>query len=149
MAKQVRDIMTADPVCCVTADSVQRAARLMRSEGIGSVPVVRDPGRELMGIVTDRDLVMNVIAEARDPNRTTVGEVMTREPVSCQPEDDAQKVMDLMAKHQLRRIPVVDAHNHIVGIVAQADIAVRMDEPNKTGQVVESISEPNKVPQAR
>jgi CBS domain-containing protein len=149
MTKQVNDIMTADPICCLTTDSVQRAARLMRDAGIGSIPVVRDPGRELVGIVTDRDLALNVIAEARDPNSTAVGDVMTREPVTCLPEDRAQKVLDLMAKHQLRRIPVVDAHNHIIGIVAQADVAVRMDEPNKTGEVVESISEPNKVSQTR
>ena len=149
MAKKVQDIMTADPICCLTTDSVQRAARLMRDEGVGSVPVVRDQANELVGIVTDRDLTLKVLAEARDPNRTTIGDVMTREPITCRPDDDAQKVLDLMAQHQLRRIPVVEAHNHIVGIVAQADVAVRMDEPGKTGEVVESISEPNKVSQAR
>lgn len=149
MAGEVRDIMTPDPVCCLTTDSVQRTAQLMRDEDIGSVPVVRDQANELVGIVTDRDLILNVLAEAKDANRTTVGDVMTREPVSCHHDDDARKVMDLMAQHQIRRVPVVDENNRIVGIVAQADVAVRLDEPGKTGKVVERISEPTEIQQAR
>lgn len=146
MAEKVRDIMTADPVCCVTTDSVQRAAQLMRDEDIGSVPVVSDHQRKgLVGIVTDRDLALNVVADARDTNMTKVIDVMTAQVVTCHPDDDGNDVMNLMAQHQIRRVPVVDENNQVVGIVAQADVAVRMDAPSKTGEVVERISEPNAV----
>jgi CBS domain-containing protein len=150
MADKVRDIMTPDPVCCLTTDSVQRAAQLMRDEDIGSVPVISDPQRKgLVGIVTDRDLTITVLAEARDARTTMVGDVMSSQVVSCRADDDADKVMDLMARYQLRRIPVVDANNSILGIVAQADVAVRMEEPRKTAEVVERISQPNESNQVR
>jgi CBS domain-containing protein len=150
MADKVRDIMTPDPVCCQTTDSVQRAAQLMRDEDIGSLPVVSDPQRKgLLGIVTDRDLAIKVLAEARDPRNTTVADVMTNQVVTCRVDQNVADVMDLMARHQLRRIPVIDENNRIVGIVAQADVAVRADMPNKTGEVVERISEPNDVARVR
>jgi CBS domain-containing protein len=149
MAEQVRDIMSPDPVCCLTTDTVQHAAQLMRDEDVGSLPVVSDQQRKgLVGIVTDRDLAIKVIAEARGAT-TTVGDVMTSDVVTCRPDQDANHVMDLMARHQLRRIPVTDGNNQVIGIVAQADVAVRTDMPNKTGEVVERISIPNDINQVR
>jgi CBS domain-containing protein len=149
MAEQVRDIMSPDPVCCLTTDTVQRAAQLMRDQDIGSVPVVSDQQRKgLVGIVTDRDLAIKVLAEGRNAT-TTVGDVMTSDVISCRPDQDANHVMDLMARHQLRRIPVTDGDNRIIGIVAQADVAVRADMPNKTGEVVERISIPNNINNVR
>ena len=149
MAAKVRDIMSADPVCCLTTDTVRDAARRMRGEDVGSLPVVSDQQRMgLVGIVTDRDLAIKVLAEARDAS-TTVGDVMTTDVVTCSPDQDASHVMDLMARHQLRRIPVTDGNNRVIGIVAQADVAVRADMPNKTGEVVERISMPNDINQVR
>ncbi len=146
MAAKVREIMSRNPVCCLTTDSVQRAAQLMRDEDIGSVPVVSDHQRKgLVGIVTDRDLTLKVLAEARSA-ATTVGDVMTSQVITSHEDQDTNAVMDLMARHQLRRIPVTDNNNQIVGIVAQADIAVRTDMPNKTGEVVERISIPASIP---
>lgn len=149
MAVQVRNIMSPDPVCCLTTDSVQHAAQLMRDEDVGSLPIVSDQQRKgLVGIVTDRDLAIKVLAEGRSAT-TTVGDVMTSDVVTCRADQDANHVMDLMARHQLRRIPVTDEDNRIIGIVAQADVAVRADMPNKTGEVVERISTPNDINQVR
>lgn len=138
-----RDVMTPDPTCCYATDPVSSAARIMRDENVGSVPIVSDPQRRgLVGIVTDRDLTLRVIAEGRDPSTTSIQNVMTVDPVSCRPDDDINETLRLMSRNQIRRIPVVDENNTIVGIIAQADVAVRLDQPNKVGEVVEQISLP-------
>ena len=135
------DVMTRDPACCLPGDTVDRAAQLMRSEDVGPVPVISDhQTKRLVGIVTDRDLALKVVAEARDARNTRVEDVMTRGVVACRAEDAVQEALDAMAEHQVRRIPVVDADHRIVGIIAQADIATRMEEPEKTAEVVEDIS---------
>jgi len=94
----------------------------------------------LKGIVTDRDLVLKVVAEARDPKTTRVKEVMTTLVATCRFDDDADKAIELMQQHQVRRIPIVDGDGHLVGIISQADVATRVDEPKKTAEVVEEIS---------
>jgi CBS domain-containing protein len=135
------EIMTKDPMCCLPGDTVDQAAQLMKDEDVGSVPVVADQTtRRLLGIVTDRDLAVKVVAEARQIMAVKVEEVMTRNPVTCHADDDLQKAIDAMEKHQVRRIPVVDDNNRIVGIIAQADIAIRAHEPETTAEVVEEIS---------
>jgi CBS domain-containing protein len=137
------DVMTADPVCCLGSDSVDKVAQMMRTEDVGPMPVVDNfQTRKLVGIVTDRDLAMKVVAEGRDNHMTRVRDVMTRDVATCHPEDDLQKALDAMATHQVRRIPVVDKDNAIVGIIAQADIATRQENPVKTSEVVEEISKP-------
>jgi CBS domain-containing protein len=98
--------------------------------------------RKLIGIVTDRDLAMKVVAESRDSRITRVQDVMTRKIATCHPEDDLQKALDAMTANQVRRIPVVDANGSIVGIIAQADVATRQENPTKTAEVVEEISKP-------
>ena len=140
--KKVKEIMTSDPVCCIPQDSVTDVARLMKREDVGSVPVVKDrKSGKLSGIVTDRDLVMKVLAESRDPNSIEVEAVMTRTPVTCREDEDLESCLDAMEKHQIRRMPIVDGGGRIVGIIAQADIATRGGEPEKTAELVEEISE--------
>jgi CBS domain-containing protein len=135
------EIMTKDPTCCLPGDTVDQAAQLMKDEDVGSVPVVADQTtKRVLGIVTDRDLAVKVVAEARQIAAVKVEEVMTRNPVTCHEDDDLQKAIDSMEKHQVRRIPVVDDNNRIIGIIAQADIAIRAHEPETTAEVVEEIS---------
>lgn len=140
--KTCADVMTKDPVCALPEDSVRKVAEVMRSQDIGPVPIVDSLDRRLLvGIVTDRDLALKVVAEGRDPDTTHVGDVMTRDLVSCRQDDDLSRALHAMANMQLRRIPVVDDQGRIVGIIAQADVAIRLDEPAKTAEVVKEISE--------
>jgi CBS domain-containing protein len=138
-----RDVMTEDLAFCLLGDTVRRAAELMRARDVGVIPVVADPaGRRLAGVVTDRDLALRIVAEACDANTVTVGAVMTPNPAACRPEDDIEKAMHLMEAKQVRRLPIVDAAGHLVGIVAQADLARRVARKEKIAEVVEEISQP-------
>ncbi len=138
---KVNQVMTVNPSCCVVTDTVQQAARLMKSEDAGSIPIISDPEiRKLEGIITDRDIVLKVVAEGRNPQNTPVSEVMTREVITCRFYDDADKALGLMQEHQVRRIPIVNNNGQLVGIVSQADVATRIEEPAKTGEVVKEIS---------
>lgn len=136
-----REIMTKDPECCLPSDSVMKAAQLMKSEDVGPIPIVDDKdGKKLTGIVTDRDLAIKVVAEARDPKTTSIEEVMSEGLVTCRENDDVQTVLKLMQDNQIRRIPVVDKKDQLVGIIAQADVATRLGRTGATGKVVEQIS---------
>ncbi len=140
--KRCNEVMTSNPVCCLPNDLVVKAAILMRSENVGSVPVIESENtRKLVGIVTDRDLVMKVMAEGKDPKTTKVAVVMTAEVVSHLSEDDFQKAMDSMSKNQLRRIPILDKDGKILGIISQADVATRVDKPERTAKMVKEISQ--------
>jgi CBS domain-containing protein len=116
------------------------AAELMRREDCGLVPVVSDQNK-LIGVLTDRDIVLKVVAEGRDPRSTAVSEVMATDLVTCLPQETIETVMEQMATRQVRRIPIVERDGSLVGIVAQADIATRLSSPQETGQVVQAISE--------
>jgi CBS domain-containing protein len=143
MAEKCKDIMTRNPVCCLKTDSVEHAAELMKQRDIGPLPVVEDNrSKKLVGIVTDRDLAIKVLADRRDPKTTKVGDVMSSNPVACSPEDDLERALNAMEDHQVRRIPVVDSNACIVGIIAQADIATRIEQPEKTAEMVEQVSRP-------
>jgi len=131
----VHDLMTRDPRTVSEASSVVEAARLMRDEDVGSVPIVED-GR-LVGMVTDRDIALRIVAEGRGLD-TTVADIASREVVSIDPQQDVDEAMRLMSEHRLRRLPVVEEDGRLVGIVAQADLA--RHEPERTGRVVEDIS---------
>jgi len=136
--------MTKNPVCCLPNDMVAKVAQLMESKNIGPVPIIEnEQTKKLVGIVTDRDLALKIVAEGRDAKSTKAEEVMTRKVVTCRGEDDVQKALDAMSEHQLRRIPVVDNNNGIVGIIAQADVATRVDQPEKTAAMVKGISQSN------
>jgi CBS domain-containing protein len=138
---QCSEIMTRDPEYCLPSDPVMKAAQLMKSEDVGPILIVDDKdGKRLAGIVTDRDLAIKVVAEARDPNTTTVKQVMTGDVVTCKETDDVEKALKLMEHHQVRRIPIVDHDNRLVGIIAQADVATRIEGQQKTGEIVEEIS---------
>ena len=140
--KKCSDVMTDNPVYALPDDTVEKVAQLMKKEDIGPVPVVDDErNKRLVGIVTDRDLALKVVAEGRDPQTTKVEEVMTRKLITSRPDDDVESAMKAMAQYQLRRIPVVDDHNRLVGIISQADVATRVDEPEKTAEVVKEISQ--------
>jgi CBS domain-containing protein len=140
--KKCNEVMTKNPVCCLPNDSVAKAAELMKSENIGSIPVIEnEQTQKLVGIVTDRDLALKIVAKGLDARSTKVEAVMTRLVVTCLADDDLQKALDAMAEHQLRRIPVVDDDFKVVGIIAQADVATRVDQPEKTAEVVKEISQ--------
>jgi CBS domain-containing protein len=142
--KKCNEVMTKNPVCCLPNDMVVKAAQLMKRENIGSIPVIEnDQTRKLVGIVTDRDLTLRILAKGRDANSTKVETVMTSKVVTCLADDDLQKAMNAMSEHQLRRIPVVDKNNMVVGIIAQADVATRVDQPEKTAAMVKGISQSN------
>jgi CBS domain-containing protein len=135
------EVMTKDPKCCIPTDSAVRAAKLMKTEDVGSIPVCGSrESRRLVGIVTDRDLAIQIVAEARDPNSTRVEAVMSRDPITCRPDEDLQTALQRMESNQVRRIPVVDGNGVVVGIISQADIATRSRNPEKTAEVVEEIS---------
>ncbi len=140
MAKSVRDAMTGDPRSIGATASVVEAARLMREQDIGSLPITDD--EKLVGMITDRDITMRVVAEAADLKATSVGDVFSRDLISVEPDEDLQEALQLMARHQVRRLPVVE-NDRLVGIVAQADIALGENE-KKTGELVEAISAPSK-----
>src|SRR2546423_6736975 len=137
MAKSVRDAMTADPRSIGASASVVEAARLMREQHIGSLPVTED--ERLVGMITDRDITTRVVAEGAVPETMSVGDVYSRDPISVEPNNDLEEALQLMAHHQVRRLPVVE-NGRLVGMVAQADIALKENE-TRTGQLVEAISE--------
>lgn len=141
--KKCSDVMTEEVVYSSPGDVVSHVAQLMKTEDIGPVLIVdNEESKKLVGIVTDRDLALKVVAEGRDPNTTTVEEVMSRKLVTCRADDDVESALKAMAQYQLRRIPVVDDNMTLVGIISQADVATRVGEPEKTAEVVKEISEP-------
>ena len=145
--KNCREIMTESPVCCLASDKVYEIAQRMQTEDVGALPVVENhETRKLIGIVTDRDLAIRVVGASRDATNTQVKDVMTPNPVACHPADDLEATLEVMASHRIRRIPVVDEHRQVVGIIAQADVAIRLDNHDKVGQMVDEISQPDSVP---
>jgi CBS domain-containing protein len=135
---QIRELMTVKPRTVKAGDSVVEAAKLMRGEDAGIAPIV--DGDRLVGVVTDRDIAIRVVAEGRDPQSTKVEEVASQNLVTIDPQQDLDEALRLMAQHQLRRLPVVEEDGKLVGIVAQADVA-RHADAERTGEVVEEISE--------
>jgi len=138
MAKSVRDAMTEDPRSIGASASVVEAAQLMRQQHIGSLPVTED--ERLVGMITDRDITTRVVAESAVPETTPVGDVYSRDLISVESNKDLEEALRLMARHQVRRLPVVES-GRLVGMVAQADIALK--ESQRTGELVGAISEPS------
>jgi CBS domain-containing protein len=135
--KTVQDVMTSGPTSVASDALVIEAARRMSSEDVGSLPVVE--GDRLVGMVTDRDLVLQVLAKDLDPNKIQVSEVCSENPVTAEPTEQLDAALQRMAKEQVRRLPVVD-DGRLVGILAQADVA-RQAGVESTGRLVEEISE--------
>src|SRR5438128_6093647 len=115
---RIKDVMTKDPGCCLPSDTAQQAASIMRDENAGIVPVVESQqSRRIVGVVTDRDLCMNVVAEGRDPRTVLVEECMTTRVVTCKPHDSVEAATHLMSENQIRRVPVIDEPRQLLGIV--------------------------------
>ncbi|HET9985441.1 MAG TPA: CBS domain-containing protein [Longimicrobiales bacterium] len=142
---KARDIMTANPACCRPSDTARDAAKLMESRDCGCVPVVSDEGsRHLVGVVTDRDLALRGLAHDMGPD-TPLEDLMSFDVSCCHPDDDVREIERIMMERQVRRVPVVDDERRVVGIVAQADLAVSEEagtSAGEVGRVVERISEP-------
>jgi len=142
--KKCNEVMTKNPVCCLPGDLVTKAADLMKSEHVGSIPVIEnEQTQKLVGIITDRDLALKIVADKLEAASTKVEMIMTRKLVTCRADDDLQKAVDAMAENQLRRIPIVDADNKILGIIAQADVMMHFDHPKKAAEMVKEISRTN------
>jgi len=137
MAKSIRDAMTSNPQTIKIDASVVEAARTMRDADTGVVPVV--DGDRLVATITDRDIALRVVAEGKDPKSTKALDVASKDLVTIDPQQNLDEALRLMARHQVRRLPVVEEDGKLVGIVAQADIA-RHGEDAKTGEMVEKIS---------
>ncbi|MFJ8917606.1 CBS domain-containing protein [Amycolatopsis sp. NPDC102389] len=132
-----RDIMTADATCVSASDTVLDAAKKMAAESVGAVPICGEDGK-LKGMLTDRDIVVKVLAEGKDPRALHASELAQGEAVTIGADDDAEEIMRTMANHKVRRLPVIDG-DKLVGIVAQADVAKALPNPD-SGELVEALS---------
>jgi CBS domain-containing protein len=137
MAKKARDIMTPDAQCVGENDTVLDAAKRLAELGVGAMPICGEDDR-LKGMLTDRDIVVKVLAQGKDPGATTAGELGEGKPVTIGADDSTADALRTMAEHQLRRLPVIDGHD-LIGMVSQADVARNLDEED-VGKLVEAIS---------
>ena len=139
MTAKARDIMTGSPECVGENDSLIDASRKLAKLGVGAMPICGEDDR-LKGMLTDRDIVIKVLAEGRDPASTTAGELAEGKPVTIGADDSVSEAIKTMADHQVRRLPVIDGHK-LVGVISQADIARNTDDDD-TDALVELISQP-------
>jgi len=145
---KVKEVMSENPVCCLATDSAQAVARIMSERNIGAIPVVNDQqSKLLLGVITDRDLCCSVIASGLDPRQTSIQKFITQHPVTCRDGENVDRCERAMQEHQVRRIPVVDGENHVIGIVSQADLALK-GKPERVSRVVAEISKPGRAPAA-
>jgi CBS domain-containing protein len=136
VGKSISDVMSSNP-CAIDADKpVAYAAKMMKDEDVGLAPIVE--GDRLVGTLTDRDIVTRVVAEGKDPQSVRVREVASTSLVTVDPQQDLDEALGLMARHQVRRLPVVQEDGRLVGVLAQADVA----RDKQTGELVEEISKP-------
>jgi CBS domain-containing protein len=143
MGKNVRDVMTTRPRCATPDTPLSEVAEIMERDDVGAVPLVVDD--RLVGLVTDRDIVVRAIAAGKDPRGMPAGDIATGELVTVEPDDDLSDALQLMARHQVRRLPVVEEGDRLVGVLAQADVALEAKE-KATGEMVEEISTPDQGP---
>jgi len=135
-------IMTPNPVCCTPDARIQDVAHLMLDNDCGEIPIVDDhQTRRLVGVVTDRDIAIRAVANGRSPTDTQASEIMSSSVVSANPDASLDECVELMEKHQIRRLPLVDREGRCVGIIAQADIA-RQNRARKTAELVKDVSSP-------
>ena len=137
MGKSARDIMTGDAECVQETDSILDAAKALADRDVGAMPICGDDER-LKGMLTDRDIVVKVLAQGKDPSSTKVSELAEGKPVTIGADDSIEEALRTMSEHKVRRLPVIDGHE-LVGIISQADIARNLDD-EKTGDLVEAIS---------
>ncbi len=137
MGKSARDIMTPDAECVQETDSILDAAKRLADRDVGAMPICGEDDR-LKGMLTDRDIVVKVLAQDKDPGATKVSEIAEGKPVTIGADDSIEDALRTMSEHRVRRLPVIDGHE-LVGIISQADIARNLDD-EKTGDLVEAIS---------
>jgi CBS domain-containing protein len=137
MGTSIQEVMTSNPRTCSADGTIVEAARLMKDEDVGIIPIV--DGEKLIGTITDRDIAVKLVAEGKDPQSTTVREIASTNLVTIDPQQNLDEALRLMAKHQIRRLPVVEEDGKLIGIVAQADVA-RHTSDERTGELVEEIS---------
>lgn len=137
MAQRASDIMTTDVTVIGEEETLRDAAQRLAQDNIGALPICDDQ-KHIKGMLTDRDIVVHVVARGKDPSQTRARELETGEVVSVRPDDSLEHAEDLMAQHQVRRLPVVD-EGKVVGMISQADIA-RNAAPHEAGRVVKEIS---------
>jgi CBS domain-containing protein len=136
--------MTKDPVCCRAGDTAVHAAQLMREHDVGILPIVENQeNKRLAGVVTDRDLVLKLMADGLDPWTTVVEGAISKPAVTCSPDDSYDEALHLMEKHRVKRVPVVDNSGRVVGVISQFDVALRIRDRQKTAEVVESVCQPD------
>jgi len=141
---RIRNVMTKDPCCCLPDEPAVKAASIMRQEKAGIVPVIDNAqSRRIVGVVTDRDLCMNVVAESRHPNEVAVKDCMTTRVVTCSANDSVERAMQLMQENQIRRIPVTDENGGLLGIVALGDLVSRgTPKSTQTHETLKVVSMP-------
>ncbi len=140
---KIANIMTKQPTCCSPSDTVQHVAQIMRQLDVGALPVVSNMvSKQLVGIITDRDLCVSAMAEGKDPHTTPIAAYFTKNVITCFPEDMLEACEQKMREHRIRRIPIVDQQNSCVGMVVQADLA-RVDKPESFQALINEISRPN------
>ena len=140
MCMKVSDVMTPDPVCCLPTDTAEKAAKILRDHNVGCVPVVLDQkSRQLIGIITDRDLCCTVVASGLEPKATPIKRFVTTNPLTCRIDDSLDVCLNLMQVYQLRRIPVIDDEERCIGIISQADL-VR----HKAAKTLDTLAEISK-----
>lgn len=137
--RHVRDVMTPNPECVSERDSIRDVARIMKERDTGVVPVV--DGKKIIGLITDRDIVVRGLAEGRDLTSANVSELMTKSVRSVSEDARLDEVLDLMGNAEIRRVPVVNGNNELVGIVSLGDIATNSNKDGRVGKTVENISE--------
>jgi len=142
VGKKVRDAMTPGVRSVAPSDSVTEAAQAMKEQDVGSLPVVE--AERLVGMVTDRDIIVRAVAEQVDPQTLTVGDVASGDLVTVEPDEDLEEALALMGRHRVRRLPVVE-NGRLVGVVAQADVALEANEKD-AGAMLEGISQPASTP---
>lgn len=144
MAKFARDVMTPDPACCSPDTPLDQVAKMMVQHNCGEIPVI-DRANRPIGVVTDRDIVCRSVAESENPMAHTAESVMSTPVVTVSPDAWIEDVVDTMERHQIRRVPIVDADGCCSGIIAQADIAWAA-EPRRAAQLLHELSRDGATP---
>jgi len=138
MSNFAKVLMTADPQCCTAETPLNEVAKLMVENDCGEIPIV-DHDKQLIGVVTDRDIVCRVVAKGQNPSAMTAQDAMTQPVISVTEGSSLEDVLSLMEEHQIRRVPVVDATGACCGIIAQADVAMVAQE-SEVGEMVREVS---------
>jgi CBS domain-containing protein len=138
-SRHIRDVMTPNPECVTEKDSIRDVARIMKDADTGVVPVV--DGKKIIGLITDRDIVVRGLAEGKNLENVRVNELMTKSIRSVREDSSVDEALELMGSAEIRRVPVVNQNDELVGIVSLGDIASQANRDGKVGQTVENISE--------